>query len=189
MKENWQEIITRIIKGDQEAFREVVTSYQHQAFSLTFRILGNEEEAKDAVQEGFIKIWQNIKSYNPASQFTSWMYRIMANCAIDRFRKLRRQLEVPIEQVPESWFAGNRNEPNALMDNKEMALMISFLADKLPEKQQLVFILRDIQGMESAEVQVILGISETQVKSNLHHARRSIREKIDRIFQLERSRS
>ncbi|MBE0648486.1 MAG: RNA polymerase sigma factor [Bacteroidales bacterium] len=187
MQEKWQEIITRIIAGDQEAFREVVEYYQHQAFSLTFRILGNEEEAKDAVQEGFIKLWQNIKSYNPANKFTSWMYRIMANCAIDRYRKLQRQNEVTINLVPETSMRSFYGDPNTSMDNQEIARMIRLLAGKLPEKQQLVFILRDIQGMESAEVQTVLGISETNVKSNLHHARKSIREKIDRIFQREKS--
>jgi RNA polymerase sigma-70 factor (ECF subfamily) len=187
MKEKWQEIITRIIAGDQDAFREVVEYYQHQAFSLTFRILADEEEAKDAVQEGFIKIWQNMRSYNSANEFTSWMYRIMANCAIDRYRKLKRQNELAIDLFPETSMAGSSGDPNASMDNQEIARTIRSLAGKLPEKQQLVFILRDIQGMESVEVQTVLGISEANVKSNLYHARKSIREKIDRIFQRERS--
>lgn len=184
MQEKWQEIISRIKLSDQSAFRELVEHYQHKAFSLTFRILGDEEEAKDAVQEGFIKIWQNIKNYNPASQFTSWMYRIMANCAIDRFRKIRRQNEVALDLVPEKLHKIYTNEPDVTMDNTEMASMIRMLAGNLPEKQQLVFILRDIQGMESSEVQSVLGISETQVKSNLHHARKSIRKKIESIFNM-----
>ncbi|MFC2102178.1 RNA polymerase sigma factor [Bacteroidota bacterium] len=185
MQENWQEIISRIKSSDQSAFRELVEHYQHKAFSLTFRILGDEEEAKDAVQEGFIKIWQNIRSYNPASKFTSWMYRIMANCAIDRYRKLQRQNEVTIDLVPETSMNGLSSDLSAAMDNQEIARTIRFLSGKLPEKQQLVFILRDIQGMESYEVQSVLGISETQVKSNLHHARKSIRKKIEAVFNMK----
>ena len=188
MQEKLQEIIPRIIKGDQEAFRSIVDHYQHPAFTLTFRIIGDEEEAKDAVQEGFIKIWQRIESYKPFHKFSSWMFRIMANCAIDKVRKIRRRNEVTMEEVSGKLQKIYSGDPDVTMDNKEMARMIRILAGRLPEKQQLVFILRDIQGMESPEVQDILGISETRVKSNLHHARKSIREKIDRIFLLERSR-
>jgi len=187
MQEALQENIRNILKGDQEAFSTIVKYYQQQAFALTFRILGDEEEAKDAVQEGFIKIWQHIESYKPANKFSSWMYRIMANCAIDRVRKIRRRNEVAMEEFSEKISKNYLGDPDVAMDNKEMARIIRILAGNLPEKQQLVFILRDIQCMESAEVQVILGLSETNVKSNLHHARKSIREKIDRIVLFERS--
>lgn len=186
MQKNLQEIIGRVISGDQEAFREVVEHYQHQAFSLAFRILGDEEEAKDAVQDGFIKLWQHVEKYNPDNKFSSWMYKIMANSAIDRIRKIRRLQEVSLEAFSDKFEKICAGEPDVTMDNKEIARMIGMLADGLPRKQRLVFILRDIQGMDSAEVQNILGLSENNVKSNLHHARKLIREKIDRIFLLER---
>lgn len=182
MQENLQNTIRRIIEGDQEAFRKLVEAYQHQAFVLAFRILRDEEEAKDAVQEGFVKIWRNIKNYNTANKFSAWMYRIMANCSIDRIRKIHRRNEVTLEEDREDITGIRKTEPDMIMDNKEIARTIRILAGKLPEKQQAVFILRDIQGMESAEVQTILGISESQVKSNLHHARRSIRSKLEMIF-------
>jgi len=186
MQEKWQEIIPRIIKGDQTAFRELVRFYQHQAFTLTFRILGDEDEAKDAVQEGFIKIWQHIGTYHPGNKFSSWMNRIMSNCAIDRYRKIRQMKEVKMENYSEIIEKIVDSGPDLKMDNKEIAQIIRLMASALPEKQRLVFILRDIQGMDSSEVQEVLGLSDTTVKSNLHHARRSIRNKIDRLFLLER---
>ncbi|NQV03530.1 MAG: sigma-70 family RNA polymerase sigma factor [Bacteroidia bacterium] len=155
MQENLQEIFRRIKKGDQEAFRRVVEHYQQPAFTLAFRILGDEEEAKDAIQEGFIKIWQHLERYNPTQKFSSWMFRIMANCAIDRIRKIRRRNEVTLEQVPEIMEKACSQDSEITLDNREMAQLIRILAGELPEKQQLVFILRDIEGMESAESEEI----------------------------------
>ncbi|MBN1198817.1 MAG: RNA polymerase sigma factor [Bacteroidales bacterium] len=186
MQDRITSIIKRIVDGDNQAFREVVESYQQQAFSLTFRILGDEEEAKDAVQEGFIKVWQSLKSYRSDYSFTSWMCRIMAHAAIDRLRKIRRQKEIQLDPDPERMNTLFRGNPDVTMENKEIAHIIRILADGLPVKQRLVFLLRDIQGLKSVEVQAILGLSETRIKSNLYHARKSVREKIDRIDYPER---
>lgn len=182
MTEELQQTIGRIRNGDQMAFRKLVEHYQHMAFTLAFRILGNEEDAKDAVQDGFVKVWQNIETYNPANKFSAWIYRIMANTAIDRSRKIRRNNEVALDEASDKFLRMKKHDPNRIMDNLEIARMIKALAGDLPEKQQAVFILRDIQGMESSEVQAILGISEVHVKSNLHHARKAIRKKLSGLF-------
>lgn len=189
MKEDLQDIIPNIISGDQKAFRTLMEQFQQPAFALAFRILGHEEEAKDAVQEGFIKIWQNIRTYTPGKKFSSWMFRIISNCAIDRLRKIRRQHEVRYEEVAVTLGKFSSDDTDTKMDNREIAQLVQFLARDLPEKQQLVFILRDIQGMESIEVQEILGLSENTVKSNLHHGRKTIRQKIERMFYQERRES
>jgi len=92
MPENLQEIITCIRNGDHPAFRKLVEMYQQPAYRLAFRILGNEEEARDSVQESFIKIWQKIDSFDPSREFLPWMYRILVNTSNDRLRKLKTTL-------------------------------------------------------------------------------------------------
>lgn len=189
MQESINEILHRAISGDHKAFRRVVEACQQQAFSLAFRILGNEEEAKDAVQEGFIKVWQHIGSYETSSPFHSWINCIMANTAIDHLRANRRQFAMRMSLDTERLISIFQGRPDVVLENKEIASLIGMLADGLPDKQRLVFILRDIQGLESDEVQEIMRLSDTRVKSNLYHARKFVREKIKRILSFERRSS
>ncbi len=185
MPGNEQEIIKKIKEGDQVAFRELVEAYRQSAFSLAFRIVCDEEEARDVVQESFIKIWIKIGTYDPSQKFTTWMYRIITNSAIDKVRQLQRRRLVSIEKVQGRIEKKNADSSSNADDNAEIARLIRHLAEGLPEKQQLVFILRDIQGVESDEVEKILDLSAESVKSNLYHARKAIREKLIRAHLYE----
>jgi RNA polymerase sigma-70 factor (ECF subfamily) len=176
------EIIERIRKGEHEAFRLVVEEYRQKAFSVAFRIICNEEEARDAVQESFIKVWEKLGQYDMNRNFDTWMVKIVVNTAIDRKRKLDRFHIVRFEQAEKQLEWPDPEVSQKATDNMELAQLINRLARGLPEKQRMVFILRDIQGMESQEVQQILDLSENSVKSNLYHARSFIREKLVRII-------
>jgi RNA polymerase sigma-70 factor (ECF subfamily) len=187
MPENLQEIIDCIRNGDRMAFRKFVTMYQQPAYRLAFRILGNEEEARDAVQESFIKVWQKIGSYDTSREFIPWMYRILANTSLDRLRTIKRHTIIPIELVSRKLEAMQQIDSPTLADNHELAILIKGIADILPGKQKLVFILRDIEGMASAEVELITELSEASVKSNLYHARKKVRDRLFRIMEKERT--
>ncbi len=78
-----ENIIHKARNGDKNAFGELVTKYQQYAFNLAFRIVCNEDDARDVVQDSFIKIWKNMKAYLPKIEFTTWMYKIVTNTAID----------------------------------------------------------------------------------------------------------
>ncbi len=181
-----KDIIDKIKSGDKAAFKELVEQQQQYAFSLAFRILCNEEDARDTVQDSFIKIWRNIKSYNPKMKFTTWIYKIVTNSAIDRLRSAKRFSQVNLEDVSEILDKMNHQDLQVQLDNQEMGQLIHLIADELPEKQRMVFVLRDIQGVNSSEVVEILGQKETSVKSNLYHARKFIREKLEKIMDYER---
>jgi RNA polymerase sigma-70 factor, ECF subfamily len=187
MPENLKEIIRCVRNGDHSAFRSLVTNFQQPAYRLAFRILGNEEEARDAVQESFIKIWQKIGSFDPEKEFVPWMYRILVNTSKDRLRTIYRRTMIPIDLVIQKLEAIQQNDSTTPADNHELAMLIKGLADMLPEKQKLVFILRDIEGMSSGEVESITELSETSVKSNLYHARQKVRERLLMILEKERS--
>lgn len=173
-----QEIIERVKKGDQAAFRRIVEEYRQQAFSLAFRIMCDEEEARDVVQESFIKVWQKIETYNMTQKFSTWLYKIVANSAIDRLRQIKRHNLINLDKVISKIEYLNLDNMQMEIDNKETAQLIRWIAEGLPEKQQMVFILRDLQGVDSSEVRQILNLSENSVKSNLYHARKAIREKL-----------
>ncbi|PLW97714.1 MAG: RNA polymerase subunit sigma-70 [Marinilabiliales bacterium] len=180
------DIIKQVKQGDHSAFKILVEKHQLYAYKLAFRILYDDEEAKDVVQDSFIKIWKNIHSFNSKQKFTTWMYKVVTNTAIDRYRTIKKSSKVDFTMVNEA--INNLSDKNTLIDfeNKQLGELIKYLADKLPEKQRLVFVLRDLQGMESQEVQEILVISETVVKSNLYHARKTIREKLQTLMAYER---
>jgi RNA polymerase sigma-70 factor (ECF subfamily) len=186
MPANLHDIIANVRNGDQRAFRTLVEMYQQPAYRLAFRILGNEEEARDAVQECFIRIWQKIGTFDSAREFIPWMYRILTNAATDRLRTMQRHATIPIEVVAKrviGLLQGDRETP---LENRDLAMLIRTLAGTLPEKQKLVFILRDVEGMSSEEVEAITGMSPDAVKSNLYLARRCVRERLFRIFEKER---
>ena len=186
MLKNIQEITDRVKQGDQEAFRILVDAYQQYAFNLAFKILRNEDEARDAVQESFIKIWKKICDFRSKQKFTTWMYRIVTNSALDRLRALKRRGHISLDQVAETLVNLTILEPDRQLDNKEIALAIHTLAGDLPDRQQLVFILRDIEGHPSKEVEQILNLTANMVKSNLFHARKAIREKLSNLLATER---
>jgi len=179
------EQIQQIIRGDQKAFRVLVENHQQYAFSLAFRLLCDEEEAKDVVQESFIKIWRNIKSYNPKMKFTTWIYKIITNTAIDRLRVIKRVGKESMDDATKNPGSILNYHPDKEYDNQELTQIIRSMSKDLPEKQKLVFVLRDIQGMNSVEVENILDIPADTIKSNLYHARRMVKEKLNKILHYD----
>jgi len=187
MQEDISQIISRIKKGDQAAFKSLVENYQQAAFSLAFRIICNEDDARDVVQESFIKIWRKIESYRENSSFISWMFKIVSNSAIDKLRQQKRSNSILIDRHPENLLHANYHDWENEIDNKEMGNIINSLADGLPEKQKLIFVLRDIQGLSAKETGDILDLSDSVIKSNLYHARIAIRNKLIKTQEKERS--
>ncbi|MBC8321011.1 MAG: sigma-70 family RNA polymerase sigma factor [Bacteroidetes bacterium] len=182
-----ENIINNARNGDKEAFGKLVLQHQQYAFNLAFRIVCNEDDAKDIVQDSFIKIWKNMKLYHTKIKFTTWMYKIVSNTAIDQLRLNKKMDMVNIDDYKERYRQNSVNTPETLLSNRETGQLISLYADTLSEKQRLVFVLRDLQGLKSSEVEGILALPETTVKSNLYHARKAIGEKLHKILSYERS--
>jgi RNA polymerase sigma-70 factor (ECF subfamily) len=181
-----KEIIKRILAGSQAACRQLVEKYQQYAFSLAFRILCDEEEAKDTVQDSFVKIWRKINSFNDQYKFTTWMYKIVTNTALDKLRSANKNVHISLNNASKQLDLLNNTNAEMQTGNKEIGQVINLISEGLPEKQRLVFVLRDIQGFASTEVQEILDLPEDSIKSNLYHARKTIREKLTRIMAYER---
>ena len=186
MQSDDKELIKRILAGSQTAFRQLVEKYQQYAFSLAFRILCHEEESKDTVQDSFVKIWKNINSYNDQHKFTTWMYKIVTNTAIDKLRSIKPELRIDLDKVSKHLDSFNNTNEEIQFENRELGQIINLVSEGLPEKQRLVFVLRDIQGFASDEVREILDLPENSIKSNLYHARKTIREKLTNIMDYER---
>lgn len=178
--QNAAENLERCRRGDLSAFRSLVEEFQGYAFTLAFRVLCNEEEAKDVVQESFIRVWSNISRYDPAVKFTTWMYSIVIHLCYDSLRSKKRRGAAGLGDLDPSLLSSLSagDNPERLYSNKELAAVIAALTEKLPPKQKIVFVLRDLQELSVHEVSDILHISQGSVKANLVYARKFLREQL-----------
>ncbi len=168
-------VITQAMMGDRQAFRSLVEDYQGFLYAVAYRYLGQAAEAEDAVQETFVKLWKNLSSYRPEVKFTTWLFKILVNHCLDVqkssvMRAQRKQVDL------EKMVQVANPTGSDLWESREIMEAITEAASQLSGKQKMIFVLRDLQGMEVAEVCVLMGVTEDQIKSNLYHARRKISE-------------
>lgn len=163
--------------GDLTRFPEMVDRLSPFAFSVALRMMGDEDEANDIVQEALICVWKTIKRLNKPDGFKAWFYRIVINKCYDRMRSMKRNREKIVDSM--TWeVIGNRlsEAPDTLLENTEICSIIRALSDGLSPKQKAVFVLCDLEGMSHSEIAEITGMNSINIKSNLHHARRRIGE-------------
>jgi len=156
----------------------VVQQHQRLVFSLALKMLADEEEAKDVVQDTFIRVWQNIGDYNPQKPFATWLYTIASRLCLDHLKQMRRILPLPEDESVLQRFA---NDEQQTLENSEWVAIVRMLAEGLSPKQKLVFTLCQLEGLPSAEVEQITGMDAKQVKSNLYVARQTIREHLKHL--------
>ena len=176
-------LIEECRSGNLNNFRKVVEASTPFAFSVAFRMLGDEDLAKDVVQETMITIWQKIPNIKSPEVYKTWLYRIVINKCYDEMRRKKRNPEY--SQEDSSWaklserIADNTSEG---IKNIEIAVIIRGLTEKLSLKQKAVFILSDLEEMTNDEVALITGMNKLTVKANLYYARKSIRKMLQKYL-------
>ena len=152
---------------------------KNKLFRFALRFLGNEEEAKDVVQEVFIRVWNGRDQMNEVQNWEAWCMRITKNLSLDRIKAITRKHTQPIEEG-----YAVRQESLSPLESTEMSESMNrinqFIA-ALPEKQRQVIHLRDVEGYSYNEICEILEIDLNQVKVNLFRARNAVREKLMKI--------
>lgn len=183
------DLVTHAQAGDTRAFDELVRRYQDRAYRLCFKILRNEDDASEALQDTFLSAFKGLKNFKAESTFSTWLYRIATNASLMKYRK-RRDGHVSYEQ---SQSANEDSEPMAIADwsaqpldellDTETRELLSAEVDLLPENERTVFVLRDIMEQSNADVAKELGLSIAAVKSRLHRARVHLRDRMNRYFR------
>ncbi len=185
--EQSEELIIKCQHGDMNAFNLLIRQYQPYAFAIAFRLLCDEQDAKDVVQESFIRIWKNLHRFDHRVKFTTWIYKIATNISLDRLRIKKRHSQIfsvtDIVEISETMT--DEQGFDEIYSNAQLAQIIMKLTEDLPTKQRLVFILRDLEDLTVEEVCKISGLTIGSVKTNLHYARRTIRTWLSQQYNVK----
>jgi RNA polymerase sigma-70 factor (ECF subfamily) len=169
--------------GNFNNFRKLVELTSPYAFSLAFRMLGDENLARDVVQETMVTIWQKLNKIKSAEVYKTWIYKVVVNKCYDHLRYKKRNREHVADE--KTWVILSEKisqMPSSQMENDETARIIGMLTDKLSPKQKTIFILSEIQEMTSDEISEVTGISKSVIKANLYYARKSISGMIEKYL-------
>jgi RNA polymerase sigma-70 factor (ECF subfamily) len=181
-------LIRRLRDRDEKAFREIVVEYQDRVYNMTYRMLGNREEAEDVAQEVFITVFKSIDQFRGDSKFSTWLYRIAANTCKNRIKYLARRHDrdqseyddtADRDQAAGTLTAPSQpRRPDRALEGAQMEQMFQEAIAELDEEQRLLVILRDIEDLSYEEILAITGLPEGTVKSRLHRARLALRKKM-----------
>jgi RNA polymerase sigma-70 factor (ECF subfamily) len=183
-------VIEQAKEGDSYAFEQLITSYQHRVVATAWRMLGNQEDARDAAQEVFLRVYRYLKKFRSGEDFSAWLYRITINVCrdahrrrgpLDRFASLESERE--LGNLPDA--AGSDDVEAAAILSQEHAIIASAL-DMLSPKEREAIVLRDLEGLSTEEVARILGSSATTVRSQISSARVKIKQYRDRVLNRRR---
>lgn len=176
-------IIEECRNGDFTNFGEVVSEYSPFAYSVAFRMTGDDTQAREIVQESMITVWQKIGRINSPEAFRTWLYRIVINKCYDCLRERKRDREIRISDA--GWSALSAKMTGGSSDSLELeetAALISRLTQKLSPKQKAIFVFCELEDLSYDEVSEITGDSSSNIKANLHYARKRISEMIEKYL-------
>lgn len=167
------------LHGDQDAFAELVNTYQNAVYNLCYRMLGERTEAEDAAQEAFIRAYMNLQRYDPARSFKTWVLSIASNHCIDRLRRRRLQwlsLDEPLP--PNIMLSSDEPEPEEATIRDQRSQAIQALLNELSTEYRSAVVLRYWYDYSYAEIADILDTTESAIKSRLFRARQALADKL-----------
>ncbi len=185
------ELVRRIKRGDDQAFREMVERYNARIYSLSYGVLRNAEDAEEATQDAFLTLYRKIGTFDESKKFFSWFYRVALNAAYSRARRRKPAITVSLEDyLPRFREDGRASSPEfaAFVEGAESEAIARDLAERaeafiaeLPDTYRDAIWMVDVEEMKPADVAEILEISVPALKSRLHRARLYVR---DRMLEL-----
>lgn len=171
------DLIERCKDGDEQAWKELVEATHRDVYTLCLRILGNPADAQEATQDVFLKVWRNLSSFRGEAMFSTWLYRVASNTAISKHRKRKRQRvnesgvdDEVLAQIPSPGSVESAAGAKVEVERLEEALAL------LPEGLREAVVLRDVYGLNIAEIAAEQKISETAAKVRVHRGRKKLKE-------------
>lgn len=184
MSLNERDLVLRARQGDVAAFEELIEDQQEKIYNLSYRMVGNQEDAMDLTQEALLKAFRSLKSFRFQAKFSTWLYRIATNLCLDEIRKARRRplehsLDQPVEtedgaigrELPASW--GN---PEEHYERSESQRAVQKALLHLPPEQRLLLVMRDLQDCSYQDIADRMGWPLGTVKSGIYRARQALKQ-------------
>lgn len=177
-------LMLRVRDDDAAAFAELVELYQHRLVGVMNHLVGNVEEAEDLAQEVFLRVYRSRKKYRPRSKFSTWLFTIANNLALNALRSRQRKPVVslpaqdsgPLGPRPAEQIVPDRGSgPMRRLERQELAELIRQALDGLNERQRMAVVLNKFEDMNYAEIAEVMGLTTKAVKSLLSRARLNLR--------------
>jgi RNA polymerase sigma-70 factor, ECF subfamily len=178
MPEQLAALVAAAKDGDKTAFDELVRVTSKDTYTLAYRLVGNEEDARDVVQEAYLRAYKGLPKFRGDAQFSTWLYRITANCAATALGKRKRHRHDDIDDQHSLSDDNPDVDPEERADASLLRDRVSAALAHLPPKLRAVVVLRDVYDLPHEQIAEELGITESAAKVRLHRARHQLREKL-----------
>ncbi len=172
------ELVSLAQQGDRAAFDELVRATYADTYTLAHRLTGNEEDARDVVQDAYLRAFRGIKRFRGDAQFSTWMYRITANCAATHLGRGARHRHAELTDATQLVDDRPESDPQISADAGALRQRVREAIAELPPRLRAVVVLRDVYDLPHTDIAAELGISESAAKVRLHRARRRLRERL-----------
>jgi len=185
------DLLARLRSGEDAAYEELVRAESAKLLGVVRRILDNEDEARDVLQEAFMTAFRALPAFDGRSRVSTWLYRIAVNAALMKLRRRKRLAECDVEAaLPTFHEDGHRQDvgpawrpaPDDDIDRARLRQLVRDKIAELPESYREALLLFDIQGLSTGEIASALGISVAAVKTRLHRARQALRALLDPVL-------
>jgi RNA polymerase sigma-70 factor (ECF subfamily) len=170
------ELVAAAKRGERDAFDELVRRTYRDTFTLAFRLTGNEEDARDVVQDAYLRAWRGVGRFRGDAQFSTWMYRITANAAATLTQRRRRRRTQPIDELRDPADERPEVQPALRLEAAESGSELAEAVAGLPAKLRTVVVLKDVYDLSHEEIAAELGISVSAAKVRLHRGRKKLRD-------------
>ncbi len=164
-------VVRQAQAGDESAFRTLFDRYHRRIFGVARHIVGDEDLARDVVQQAFIRMFRYLSTFDVSRQLYTWLYQIVVNLSIDAMRRQSARRATLFDEMadgPRSRLDG----PEGAATRQELKERVRELLDELPEHYRTALILREIEGLSCEEISDILQVKNVTVRWRLHHARK-----------------
>jgi RNA polymerase sigma-70 factor (ECF subfamily) len=168
-----EDLMQRIARGDEPAFRLLARRYAARATGLARRVTGNDADAEEVVQEALLRVWVNAPRWRPLAAFRTWFYRILVNLCLSR---RRRTPFVALDAIPDP--VDPAATPDAVLERRQTDRLVATAIAELPDRQRVAIVLTYDEGLSNAEAAAILETSVAGVEALLVRAKRTLREKL-----------
>ena len=191
-KEIEEALVSEFQAGKREAYDKIADIYQKKIYNLSYNLTRNQMDAQDVTQEVLLTLFRKINMFQGKSAFSSWVYRITLNASYMKLRRTKKEPKISLDEVmPLFNRAGFQQEKikdwsentESLIFTNETRSVIKNAVDLLPEKEKVVFLLRDVEGLSTEKTGEILDLTVPAVKSRLHRARLFLRKKLSNYFE------